>query len=300
MRLRLKIQSGAICGFDPGTGDASSKEPSIWPGSLPANVPTPIPPHGESVPGMSSLKRPSRREQNTLSTLGLACFVSLTSAVPNAHAQSFNEMASAASAQQFHADVQDRISASTHDGPTAYFSQRYEMTPELEAAMEQRRQDDETVARLRADPVFMRYWEGFWDHYQARDTAQPGEFCAATYTSLTGSVTLTGVDKSWEGGLLMFVGQDIPQPEEFREITATLTQDNGRPATVKIYNLPASPDMPGVGTLIFAVPRMADALSGMENEQTFAVSIEGLEVFRISWKDGRAARDTLRRCIRQR
>lgn len=235
-----------------------------------------------------------------LSTSILAFILSSGLGAAGASAQSFNEMASEASAQQFYADVQDRISASTRDGPTAYFSQRYEMTPELEAAMELRRQDDETVARLRADPVFMRYYEGYWDHYQAREDAEPGEFCAATYVNLNGSITLTGSDERWDGGLLMFVGRDIPQPEAFREITATLTQNDERPVTVRIYNLPASPAMAEHGTLIFAVPSMADALSGMENEQAFAVSIEGEEVFRMSWKDGREARNTLRNCVRQR
>lgn len=235
-----------------------------------------------------------------LSLSALAGVLSVAAGVTASHAQSFNEMASEASAQQFYADVQDRISASTHDGPTYYFSQRYEMTPELEAALEQQRQDDETVARLRADPVFMRYYAGFWDHYQAREDAAPGEYCAATYVNLDGSITLTGSDRRWDGGLLVFIGKDIPQPEAFREITATLTQDDGRPATVRIFNLPARPEMAGHGTLIFAVPSMADALAGMEDDQAFAVSIEGEEVFRMAWKDGREARNALRRCVRQR
>lgn len=242
----------------------------------------------------------SRALQRAVPALAGACLLSFGIGVQASSAQSFNEMASEASAQQFYADVQDRIGASTHDGATAYFSQRYEMTPELEAAMEQRRQDDETVARLRADPVFMRYYEGYWDHYQAREGAEPGEFCAATYVNLNGSITLTGSDKRWDGGLLVFIGKDIPRPEAFREITATLTQDDDRPATVRIYNLPARPEMAGHGTLIFAVPSMANALSGMENEQAFVVSIEGEEVFRMTWKNGREARNTLRRCVRQR
>lgn len=243
---------------------------------------------------------PRRTMANPLWPASLVCFLSFGIGVSGASAQSFNEMASEASAQQFYAGVQDRIRASTHDGPTAYFSQRYEMTPELEAAMEQRRQDDEIIARLRADPVFMRFYEGYWDHYQAREDAEPGEFCAATYVNLEGSITVTGSDKRWDGGLLMFVGKDIPQPEAFREITATLTQNDERPATVQIYNLAASPEMAGHGTLIFAVPSMADALSGMDDEQEFAISIAGEEVFRMSWKDGREARNALRRCVRQR
>lgn len=236
----------------------------------------------------------------TLSSSTLACVLSFGIGIEVSNAQSFNEMASEASAQAFYSDVQRRISAGTSSGPSYYFSQRYEMTPEIAAANERDRRDKEITDRLRADPVFMRYYEGYWDHYQAREDAEPGEFCAATYVNMNGSITLTGSDKRWDGGLLMFVGKDIPQPKTFREITATLTQNDERPGTVRIYNMPASPEMAGQGTLIFAVPSMADALSGMENEQEFAVSIEGKEVFRMSWKDGREARNALRRCVRQR
>lgn len=242
----------------------------------------------------------SLNRKRMIVSLGAACALSLGAGVAETSAQSYNETMSMMSAQAFYEDVQDRISASTHDGPTYYFSQRYEMTPEMEAALEQQRQDDEIINRLRADPVFMRYYGGFWDHYQARDDAGPGEFCAATYVNLQGSITLTGSDARWEGGLLMFVGKDIPQPEAFREITATLTQDSEAPAAVKVFNLPASPLMPGHGTLIFAVPSMNAALAGMKNEQAFAISIAGEEVFRMSWKDGRNARNALRQCVRRR
>jgi len=209
-------------------------------------------------------------------------------------------MASASSAQQFYAGVQERIRASTHGGPSYYFSQRYEMTPEIEAAIKARRRDDEIISGLRKDPIFMRYWNGYWEYYQAKENAKPGEFCAATFVNLDGSVTLTGFDKTWEGGFLMFVGKNIPRPKEFKVITATLTQNDDPPATVRIFNLPASPEMPGAGTLIFAVPSMSRALSGMENVQQFVISIENKEVFRMSWKDGIKARNTLRHCVRQR
>ncbi|OJF90812.1 hypothetical protein AX760_25575 [Pararhizobium antarcticum] len=209
-------------------------------------------------------------------------------------------MASESSAQEFYADVQRRISAGTGDGPSYYLSQDYTLTPEQEAQLASERRDDNIVEGLRKDPVLMRYWQGYWDHYQARAAAQPGEFCAATYVNLEGSVTLAGFDKSWDGGLLMFVGRNVPRPSEFREVTATLTQDDGRPATVRIYNMPASAKMPDVGTLIFAVPSMAAALSGMGNEQKFVIAIDGREVFHMSWKDGKKARNTLRNCARKR
>lgn len=217
-----------------------------------------------------------------------------------AQAQSFNEMASEASAQQFYDDVQRRISASTHDGPTYYLSRDYTLTPEQEAYLEQRRRDDEELNRLRSDPVLMRHVNGYWQHYQSRDGAAPGEFCAATYNNLHGSITLSGVDGSWEGGLLTFIGDDIPRPDAFRQITVTLTQTGDRPATVRVFNPPASPEMDGHGTMIFAVPAMADALAGMSETQEFAISYEGAEVFRMTWKGGRAARETLRRCVRKR
>lgn len=216
-----------------------------------------------------------------------------------AHAQSYNEMMSEQSAQEFYQDVQRRISASTHDGPTYYLTGDYSLTPEQEQYLEEQRQNDEKLNELRKDPVLMRHVNGYWEQYQTRESAKPGEFCAATYTNLHGSITLNGVDDRWEGGLLTFIGKDIPKPDDFSEITATLTQSGDRPATVRIYNLQASPKMKGLGTLIFAVPSMKAALSGMKEEQEFAVSIGGKEVFRMGWKEGIEARNALRRCIRQ-
>lgn len=220
--------------------------------------------------------------------------------IGGAHAQSYNETMSELSAQEFYQDVQRRISASTHDGPTYYLTGDYSLTPEQEKYLEEQRQNDEKLNELRKDPVLMRHVNGYWEHYQAREPARPGEFCAATYTNLHGSITLNGVDDRWEGGLLTFIGKDIPAPDAFREITATLTQSGDRPATVRIYNPASSPEMKGLGTLIFAVPSMNAALSGMRKEQEFAISIEGKEVFRVSWKDGIQARNMLRSCTEKR
>lgn len=215
-------------------------------------------------------------------------------------AQSYSEDMSTLSAQQFYEDTQRRIEAATHDGPTYYLTGDYALTPEQEAYLEQRRQDDEKLNALRADPVLMRFVNGYWEYYQSRESAAPGEFCAASYSNLHGIVTLSGVDKSWEGGLLTFTGRAIPKPDTFRKIKATLTQTGDRPATVEIFNPAASEAMKGLGTLIFAVPSMKAAVSGMLNDQAFAVSVDGREVFRMTWKDGDKARNALRQCMRQR
>lgn len=236
---------------------------------------------------------------SSLSSWVPALALCLLAHAPHAQAQSYRESMSAMAAQEFYGDVQRRISASTHDGPTYYLRGNYTLTPEQERYLEERRQNDEKLNELRKDPVLMRYVNGHWQHYQARASAQPGEFCAATYTNLHGSITLNGVDKSWEGGLLTFIGKNIPKPNQFREITATLTQSGDAPATVRIFNAQASPAMHGHGTLIFAVPSMKAALAGMSEKQDFVITIEGQEVFRMGWKEGKSARDNLQKCMRQ-
>ena len=246
----------------------------------------------------------SQRKLGSVTNLAVALGVGMCGV--SAHAQSYSESMSALSAQEFQRDVQRRISASTQDGPTYYLRGYDAVTPEQKRALaesnkllEQAGQNHEKLNELRKDPVLMRHVNGFWQHYQAKKPAAPGELCAATYTNLNGSITLNGVDKRWEGGLLTFIGKDIPQPDQFREITATLTQSGGSPATVRIFNAQSSAAMRGYGTLTFAVPSMNAALAGMSDKQEFAISIEGKEVFRMSWKDGSGARDTLRNCMRQ-
>lgn len=85
-----------------------------------------------------------------------------------AYAQSYNEMMSESSAREFYADVQRRISAATHDGPTYYLSGYDSLTPEQEQYLEERRQNDEKLNELRKDPVLMRHVNGYWEQYQAR------------------------------------------------------------------------------------------------------------------------------------
>lgn len=224
--------------------------------------------------------------------LFIACIIA-----PLANAQSYSEDMSMMAAQEFYDDVQRRISSATHDGPTYYLSRDYTLTPEQEQWLKERKENDERLDELRNDPVLMRLVNGSWEHYQSRESAAPGEHCAATYTNLDGLITLTSADKSWEGGLLVFMGKDIPKPRVFSEITATLTQSRGAPVTVRIFNLQSSPAMGKFGTLIFAVPSIKAALAGMRDEESFAVTIEGKEVFRMSWKGGTSARNSLRQCL---
>ena len=215
------------------------------------------------------------------------------------HAQQMNDYGYLAS-QNYDDEEEEYYSDDEDTGYYGSYAPAAPMTLEMQYLMEATRRDLEIISQIQADPRFERYANGGWDYYQSRLPADPGEYCAATYLNRDGMITLTGVDSSWEGGMLIFVGENIPKPETFREISATLTQTGDAPVAVRVYNYELRPAMPEFGTLVFAVPTMEAALAGMSDELEFAISIEGEEVFRMSWKDGRTAREELRKCLRQR
>lgn len=154
--------------------------------------------------------------------------------------------------------------------------------------------------RAERQAAYDRWRAGSWQYFQSRDPAVPGEFCTAMYQNPQGIITLMGVDKSWEGALLMFSGESIPRPRRFEEVTVTLTQTGDPPATIRAFNRAREPRMYDFGTLVIAVPAMEAALAGMADEQEFALSIRGREVFRMAWKAGLQAADELRDCLRDR
>lgn len=184
-------------------------------------------------------------------------------------------------------DDDDRpFSAPSRPGLTA------EEAARLDAEMRERQIEEE--AR------YQRWRNGYWEFFQARDPAGPGEFCTAMFQSPGGMITLSGFDDSWDGALLMFTGERIPKPRALREVTVTLTQTGEPPVTVRAYNRERDPRMGDFGTLVLAVPTMSEALAGMTDEQEFIISINGRQVFRMSWKEGLMAADELRKCVRQR
>lgn len=217
-----------------------------------------------------------------------------------AHAQQMNDYAYTASMAYANSQYDDYYEEDSDNGYYSSYSPPAPLTLEQQYLIQAQQRDQEIMDELRADPRFERYVNGGWDFYQARQPAEPGEYCAATYLSRHGMISLTGHDKSWDGGMLLFVGAKIPRPETLQEVTATLTQSDDPPATVRVYNFAADPNMEGMGTLAFAVPSMEDALQGMTDDIDFMVQIEGQQVFRMSWKDGLKARDELRKCVRQR
>lgn len=154
--------------------------------------------------------------------------------------------------------------------------------------------------QIEEEARYQRWLNGSWEFFQSREPSGPGEYCTAMFQSRDGMITLSGLDKSWDGALLMFTGENIPKPRKFREITATLTQTGDAPAKVKVFNYARDPRMGPFGTLVFAVPTMDAALAGMTDELEFAIAIDEKEVFRMAWKEGLKAVDELRKCVRKR
>ncbi len=220
----------------------------------------------------------------------------------SAHAQSHNEIMSDMSAQEFQRDVQRRISSGINDGPSFYFTTDYaaKLTPEERKQLEARNKEYELLDNVRRDPALLRLVTGYWDSYQARQSAGPGQFCTASYINLDGVITVSGYDKSWDGGLLIFMGKNIPKPKALTELTVTLTQSGEKPAALKVFNPPAGEKMGLYGTLILAIPSMSAAVAAIEDKQDFTVTADNKEIFRMSWKEGSKARKALRDCLRHR
>lgn len=216
-----------------------------------------------------------------------------------AHAQQMNDYAYMAS-QNYANSQYDDYEEESDDGYYSDYSPPAPLTLEQQYLLEARQRDEEIMTELRADPRFERYVNGGWDFYQARQPAEPGEYCAATYLSRHGIITLTGSDKQWDGGMLMFVGAKIPRPAALQEVTATLSQTGEPPATVRAYIFAADPQMEGFGTIAFAVPSLSDAARGTLDESEFVVQVDGQQIFRMSYTDGSKVRDELQKCIRRR
>ena len=235
------------------------------------------------------------------SGVGLIVTLAIGFGASPSSAQGYNETMSALSAQSFYDDVQRRISAGTGgDDAPFYTSGYYPETPEQQAALEASERDTEIMRQLRADPRFERFVNGGWEYYQSRETAGPGEYCAATYLSRYGIITLTGHDKNWDGGMIMFSGVKIPRPATVQQVSASLTQTGDAPATVQAFIFAANPTMEELGTIGFAIPSFPDALRGMTDETEFVIAVDGQQIFRMSYKDGIKARNELRKCVRQR
>lgn len=157
-------------------------------------------------------------------------------------------------------------------------------------------------ARAANDPRRQKLAQGYWQFFQARREARPGEYCTAVFWKADRMITITGPGGDYRGALLGFVAIEpkdgFPRPDDVRvtqKISVTLTQGTDAPARVTALNRTIG----GLADEIaFAVPTVEAALAGMEDRLAFRIDHDGRQVFALEWHSGLAARERLRRCLR--
>lgn len=144
--------------------------------------------------------------------------------------------------------------------------------------------------------------KGFWQFFQGKSGAKPGEYCVAVYWQKDQMITITGPGGDYKGAMLGFIAVEpdgpFPRPDNSKDvekIKVTLTQGSDAPATVTAFNSTIG----GMSDEIkFAVPTIDAALAGMEDKLNFRIDFEGDKVFELEWHSGLAARDVLKKCVK--
>ncbi len=161
-------------------------------------------------------------------------------------------------------------------------------------------QGSDELSRRMEDPEFKeaydQYRNGGWDYFQDHTNAQPGEYCAAFFWKGAGMLRLSGPGGDFEGAMLTFWSEDIPQPSKLKKIKVTLSQSGGDPPqTVEAFNY----KLPGeeFGAIALAVPTVHALLDNIFDEGHFELSMKGTSLARVDLTGGFAARDQLRSCI---
>lgn len=155
--------------------------------------------------------------------------------------------------------------------------------------------------RVMDDPRYAKMKKGYWQFFQGKRDAKPGEACVAVFWKGSQMISLIGPGGSYQGALLSFVAvesaQGFPRPDDpkqVRKIRVSLQQGAGSPAVVTAFNRTI---VPLADEIAFAVPTIDAALSTMEDRLNFRISHENKEVFALEWHSGHAARDIMRRCL---
>jgi len=155
--------------------------------------------------------------------------------------------------------------------------------------------------RVQDDPRRKKVEAGFWQFFQGKRDAKPGEFCTAVYWQRDRMISVSGPGGNYRGALLGFVAieppEGFPRPDDAkatRKIKVTLKQGADAPASIMAFNSTIA----GLSDEIkFAVPTIDAALAGMEDRLRFRIDHEGKQVFDLEWHSGLAARDMLKRCL---
>lgn len=161
---------------------------------------------------------------------------------------------------------------------------------------------DSSRDRLLNDPRRRKIEEGFWQFFQGKRTAKPGESCTAVFWKANAMIGIVGPGNGYKGALLSFIAIEppaaFPRPRDQRatdKVQVTLQQGADVPGTVTALNRTIGGF---ADELTLAVPSIEAALAGMEDRQRFRLKHRSEEVFDLEWHSGLAASSVLRRCLR--
>lgn len=160
---------------------------------------------------------------------------------------------------------------------------------------------EKSKSRILDDSRRKKVENGFWQFFQGRRGAKPGEFCMAVYWKADRMISISGPGGGYKGALLGFIAIDskpgFPRPDnpkDTQKVKVTLQQGSDAPATVTAFNTTIA----GFADEIkFAVPTIEAALAGMEDRLGFRIDHEGNEIFNLEWHSGLAAREVLKKCL---
>ena len=154
------------------------------------------------------------------------------------------------------------------------------------------------LAEMRNDPRYKSWVNGEWNFIGGK----PNEHCTSIFfrRGVVASLTSTGGKKDL--AFFVFMGSDIPKPDQPTKVLATLTQTGEKPATVNVINVSytatsSSGKSEKWGVIFFGVPSMEAGINGMEETQKFGIAIDGKTVAEIEWNGGLAARNELKQCL---
>lgn len=152
------------------------------------------------------------------------------------------------------------------------------------------------------DPRRIKVEQGFWQFFQGKRNARPGETCTAVFWKGDQMISLSGPGGDYKGALLSFVAvqpkNGFPRPDkadEPRQIQVSLQQGSDPPAQVKVFNRTIGGGFSD--ELVFAVPTIDAAMAGMDDQLNFRIVYEGKAVFELAWHSAHAARQVLKRCL---
>ncbi|MEQ1656463.1 MAG: hypothetical protein ABL960_12255 [Nitrospira sp.] len=161
---------------------------------------------------------------------------------------------------------------------------------------------DKSKDRVLNNPRREKMEKGFWQFFQGKSGAKPGEFCTAVYWQKSQMISVLGPGGEYRGAMLGFIAVEpkppFPRPDnpkEIQKVKVTLTQGTDPSATITAFNRTVADFSDEIQ---FAVPTIEAALAGMEDKLNFRIEYEGSKIFELEWHSGLAAREMLKKCLK--